>query len=704
MNDFDQFERRLAAAIRSDADLSIGPFKAESIARAAIAGTQPGASRLPRASSRPTGRLGGGRGMTLLAAAALLLVGGALAAGSGVLRLPSIVPPVPAPSVAVVATASPDATSPSPSEQAGPSAAPSSSAVAPSTGVWIATGSMGTPRYGHTAVRLLDGRVLVVGGAGGESDPSTAELYDPVSGTWSATGSMLRFHDGFGATLLRDGKVLVGDVEDRSLDDRADWITGAEVYDPASGTWTLTGKMVVHDPGSAALLRDGTVLVSGEDGSQLYHPATGTWTATGAMVTPRYGGGAPILLPDGRVLVAGGLGLLDNALDSAELYDPATGTWTSTASMHVPKGGARLTLLPNGKVLVTGGSPPVVPPTPPELYDPTTGAWTVTGDYVRADARYLSPTLLSDGTVLVVSSHPESFGAEVYDPGTGAWTATGTMLRPHNDVPATVLLDGTVLMAGGSECREGATTCPSGATGSAELYVPAVVSPPPAVAAMPSPSPSPTPVPTAPPTPDAGPARGRSHPAGRTILEGHGQQQEFRTRDAVRGRGRRTWPPGAARRVRDPERRATRRHREGELPPSREGDGLGDLREPGTERRAGSRAGRDVPARPDPHQSLRASGLAEPLTRPSACPDGHLPFPSPGRGRHGPLVRTLFVARACATVGGPYLSWAPRRVGDAREWPDDARRRSDCSARGGGVPRANATGWPNLVTSCRPGR
>ena len=200
---------------------------------------------------------------------------------------------------------------------------------------------MGTPRYGHTAVRLLDGRVLVVGGAGGESDPSTAELYDPESGTWSATGSMLRFFDGFGATLLRDGKVLVGDVEDHSLDDRADWITGAEVYDPASGTWTLTGKMVVHDPGSAALLRDGTVLVTGEDGSQLYDPATGTWTATGAMVTPRYGGGAPILLPDGRVLVAGGLGLLDNALDSAELYDPATGTWTSTASMHVPKGGAR---------------------------------------------------------------------------------------------------------------------------------------------------------------------------------------------------------------------------------------------------------------------------------------------------------------------------------------------------------------------------
>jgi hypothetical protein len=125
MHDFDQFERRLADALRDDADASVGPFEAGSIANAAIAETRRHATRLPRASSRPARRLGRGRGMTLLAAAALLLVGGALAAGSGLLRLPSVVPPVPAPSVVAVATTSPDATSPSPSMLASPTPVPS---------------------------------------------------------------------------------------------------------------------------------------------------------------------------------------------------------------------------------------------------------------------------------------------------------------------------------------------------------------------------------------------------------------------------------------------------------------------------------------------------------------------------------------------------------------------------------------------------
>jgi hypothetical protein len=122
MHDFDGFERRLAAALRSDADASVGPFEAGSIADAAIADTASSSRRLPRASRRPVRRFGRGRGMTLLVAAALVLGGGALATGSGLLRFPSIVPPMPAPSFAVLTTAPPDAmTTPTPSASMSPS-------------------------------------------------------------------------------------------------------------------------------------------------------------------------------------------------------------------------------------------------------------------------------------------------------------------------------------------------------------------------------------------------------------------------------------------------------------------------------------------------------------------------------------------------------------------------------------------------------
>jgi hypothetical protein len=119
MTDFDEFEQRLAAAIRSDADASVGPSDTERIARAAVAETGTRATRAGRRSSRPIGRLGRGRGVTLLAAAALVLVGGALL-GSGALRRPSITPPTPAPTSAALVTASPDGTT-TPSASASPS-------------------------------------------------------------------------------------------------------------------------------------------------------------------------------------------------------------------------------------------------------------------------------------------------------------------------------------------------------------------------------------------------------------------------------------------------------------------------------------------------------------------------------------------------------------------------------------------------------
>ena len=88
----------------------------------------------------------------------------------------------------------------------------------------------------------------------------------------------------------------------------------------------------------------------------IYNPASGTFSATGSMTTPRFDGDTATLLPNGKVLVAGGYASGNPpSLASAELYDPATGTFSATGSMTAARYGHTATLLPNGQVLVAGG-------------------------------------------------------------------------------------------------------------------------------------------------------------------------------------------------------------------------------------------------------------------------------------------------------------------------------------------------------------
>jgi N-acetylneuraminic acid mutarotase len=294
----------------------------------------------------------------------------------------------------------------------------------PGSRTWTASGSMITPRSGHTETLLLDGTVLVTGGLGPDKEVrANAELYDPSSRKWIATRSMIAPRVAHTATLLTDGRVLVA----------GGFLTGfsAELYDPGSRTWTATGRMATSRVGhTATLLNDGTVLVTGDAPAELYDPDIGSWTATGTMTTLCCGHTAT-LLPDGRVLVTGGWQSDTNDSDGvtivplavAELYDPSSRTWTGTGSMTTSRDSHTATLLPDGRVLVTGGwqrntgAPDggVVPLAAAELYDPATATWTATWSMSTPRESHTA-TLLPDGTVLVTGGTSAGASAELYDP------------------------------------------------------------------------------------------------------------------------------------------------------------------------------------------------------------------------------------------------------------------------------------------------
>jgi hypothetical protein len=249
----------------------------------------------------------------------------------------------------------------------------------------------------------------------------------------------------------------------------------AELYDPLTGTFAPTGNMNVARIGHAAtLLASGTVFLAGGEEqrlpfpqpttAELYDPITGRFTSTGSYASP-YGHVANLmagatLLPNGRVLIAGN----NDGING--LYDPVSSSFVLQKSGAA--GGAAV-LLKDGRVLVTGGTDDPGSTSFADIYDSSSGVFSATGRMMY-DRSTHTATLLPDGTVLVAGG--DRFGtAELYEPLKGAFSATGTMTAPREAATATLLRDGTVLIAG-SRCL-----CP--AATSAEIYHPAMLAVPP---------------------------------------------------------------------------------------------------------------------------------------------------------------------------------------------------------------------------------
>jgi hypothetical protein len=296
----------------------------------------------------------------------------------------------------------------------------------PATKALATTGGLNTPRAGHTATLLPNGKVLIVGGetpignTGYFQDLTSAELYDPATGVFTPTGNLSNARYAHTATLLPNGNVLiVGGYVEEGFGSEA----SAELYDPATGTFTPTGSLsVARGGGSATLLNDGTVLVVGGasgfdiwDTSEIYDPASGVFSAGPSLPTTLNGQSA-ILLNNGKVLIAGGTTnwISSTVLSSMMLYDPATRTFSSAASLAVARMSPTFTLLDNGSVLIVGGdsTSESKPYNTAELYDPSNQIFIGAGATANPYLCYgcfdypglpdHTATLLNDETVLIV--------------------------------------------------------------------------------------------------------------------------------------------------------------------------------------------------------------------------------------------------------------------------------------------------------------
>ena len=348
---------------------------------------------------------------------------------------------------------------------------------APSTvpGVaWAATGVMSRPRMDHTATLLSDGRVLVAGGSDDFDMLAATELYDPTGRSWSTVGRLAVPRSGHTATLLPDGTVLVTGGYDRA----GRILASTESFDPDTGTWSAAGTlMAARTAHTATLLADGRVMLAGGSAFgghgeamravELYDPANGTWTATKRMLDARWGHTAT-LLPDGRVLVAGGF-VSFGALASAELYDPTKESWVATGTMTSARAKFTATLLIDGTVLAAG----LGDRRSAEIFNPGKGAWAATGRMTYSRGNYPTATLLPDGRVLMTGGAArdaqgdwlEAF-AELYDPASGSWIGVGNPLTARFSHTATLLPDGTMLIVGGHGLE--------GALATAEIWNPAL--------------------------------------------------------------------------------------------------------------------------------------------------------------------------------------------------------------------------------------
>ncbi|MGO9060125.1 MAG: kelch repeat-containing protein [Candidatus Binataceae bacterium] len=361
------------------------------------------------------------------------------------------------------------------------------------------TATMTTAREAPTATLLPNGKVLIAGGVNSPGQAmASAETYDPLTNRFTALGNPMntaRF-DAV-ATLLPNGKALIAGGFTSTLA-----LGTGDLYDPALQTFTPTFNLTdARYQTSIALAPNGLALLLGGNDNTAFNstaavdtfdPARNCFIGDGGAcgLTPPKSlliarkAATATLLPNGGILVAGGIGLFGSPMATAEVYNPATGLSAATANnMNSVRAFATATLLPNGKVLIAGGygTSEASPNNSVDIYDPATNEFapvsaTPSMNVGRAVAAAI---LLPNGKVLIaggtaLSSHATA-SIEIYDPvhncfmgATGCGSLPPNMNAARLGATITLLPNGKVLIAGGANSTLSAATVLS----STELYTP----------------------------------------------------------------------------------------------------------------------------------------------------------------------------------------------------------------------------------------
>lgn len=328
-------------------------------------------------------------------------------------------------------------------------------------------------RARHTATRLVDGRVLIAGGV--QTRPgaslvvlSSAAVYDPATETFAAVGTMATPRFGHTATLLSDGRVLVaGGRQSREA------IDSTEFFDPATGLFSPGPTLVQPREAHAAVaLLDGRALLVGgqnrRDGAlnsaEVYDPTPSAFRRVASALVRDASQPNIAPLPDGRFLVAGGHN--GRSFDDAQIFDPTAERFTPTGPMIQGRVRGFSTALPDGRVLIGGGSELNVEVSSIELYDPTAGTFAPGGEVLSATREARSVHLLDANTLLIVGGLVPVETYRIATSTSSVFSGNSSFV-PRAFNTATELADGRILFAGGSDA-EGSTLL------RADLYEPAM--------------------------------------------------------------------------------------------------------------------------------------------------------------------------------------------------------------------------------------